>query len=79
MFNTTPALVPNALFTPKEAADYLRVPDRTLERWRHTGDGPVFLKLGRRVVYRGDDLQAWIGARRREHTSASVPPAAPRW
>ena len=25
---------------------------RTLERWRWTGEGPAFLKIGGRVVYR---------------------------
>jgi predicted site-specific integrase-resolvase len=31
---------------------------RTLERWRWTGEGPTFLKLGGRVVYRLEDVEA---------------------
>ena len=64
------------LYTPNEAADILRTKARTLERWRHTGGGPVFLKIGRRVVYCHDDLERWLAQQRREHTAAAVPPSA---
>lgn len=30
---------------------------RTLERWRWTGEGPRFVKLGGRVVYRLKDIE----------------------
>ncbi len=66
------------LYTPDEAADILRTKARTLERWRHTGGGPVFLKIGRRVVYRQDDLEQWLAQQRREHTSTSIPPSTLR-
>jgi len=32
---------------------------RTLERWRWTGDGPKFLKVGGRVVYRLSDIEEY--------------------
>ena len=32
----------------------------TLSQWRHKGEGPVFLKLGQRVLYRGSDLNAYL-------------------
>lgn len=32
---------------------------RTLERWRWRGEGPDFMKLGGRVVYRLDDVLAY--------------------
>lgn len=32
---------------------------RTLERWRFTGIGPRFVKLGGRVVYRLEDVEAF--------------------
>ncbi|HEY8613245.1 MAG TPA: helix-turn-helix domain-containing protein [Roseomonas sp.] len=35
------------------------VSPRTLERWRWLGQGPKFLKLGGRVVYRIDDIEAF--------------------
>lgn len=32
---------------------------RTLERWRHDGTGPAFLKIGGRAVYRLEDIEAF--------------------
>ena len=38
------------LVTPKKAANLLSVTERTLERWRTTGDGPPFIRLTRSTV-----------------------------
>ena len=38
----------------------------TLARWRTNGAGPSYVKLGVRVAYRGEDLNAWIASRRVE-------------
>lgn len=57
------------LFNQREAALALRVSERTLERWRVSGDGPPFAKLGRRIGYRAEDLDEWIAARIRGSTS----------
>ena len=35
-----------------------------LAQWRHKGIGPAFYRLGRKIVYRGDDLNAWAASRR---------------
>jgi excisionase family DNA binding protein len=51
------------LLTQREAAEYLRLSERTLERLRVTGDGPAFVKLGRRVLYRDHDLLEWVASR----------------
>ena len=66
---STPA-ASSPLLTPQEAAEFLRSKDRTLERWRSTGDGPPFVKVGRKVVYRLTDLNAWLEQQRRTHTGA---------
>ncbi len=42
-----------------EAARLLGLSARTLEKYRCHGTGPVFRKLGGRVVYAIDDLDAW--------------------
>ena len=42
---------------------------RTLERWRWTGEGPAFLKIGGRVVYRLEDVLAYEQARQRHSTA----------
>lgn len=41
----------------KELATRWRISHRTLERWRWIGDGPKFLKLGGRVIYRMADVE----------------------
>jgi excisionase family DNA binding protein len=51
------------LLDQKEAARLLRLSERTLERLRLTGGGPVYVKAGRSVRYREGDLEAWITAR----------------
>lgn len=35
-----------------------------LAQWRHRGTGPAFYRLGRKIVYRGADLNAWAEAHR---------------
>ena len=48
------------LMTVPEASEYLHVPEGTLRYWRHRGVGPKAIKLGRRVVYRREDVDAWF-------------------
>ena len=67
---TSPAkLKPNqsasALYlTVIEAARYLRISPKTLERMRVEGTGPSFFKVGpgkkARVLYRQTDIDAWL-------------------
>jgi hypothetical protein len=40
-------------------AERWSISPRTLQRWRQTGQGPAFLKLGGRVVYRVVDVEAY--------------------
>ena len=56
---------PRFLKTP-DAAVHLGLSARTLEKHRCFGTGPVFRKLGGRIVYAIDDLEAWaeLGTRR---------------
>lgn len=35
-----------------------------LAQWRHKGTGPAFYKLGRKIVYLGEDLNRWADANR---------------
>ena len=53
----------------REAAEYLGLSPRTLDRYRVSGAGPVFLKLGGRVGYLREDLDDWLRTRRRTSTS----------
>lgn len=52
-----------------EAAAFLSLSGRTLEKHRCTGTGPVFRKLGGRVVYAIEDLEAWAAEHARNSTS----------
>jgi len=48
--------------TVNEAAEHTGLPVSTLNRWRCEGRGPAFGKLGRRVFYRPEVLDAWMEA-----------------
>ena len=51
------------LMDQREAAKLLRLSERTLERLRVQGGGPLFVKCGRSVRYREVDLERWIAQR----------------
>ncbi len=52
------------------AAEYLGLSPSTLAKMRLRGDGPVYSKVGPRVVvYDVADLEAYLAARRRHSTS----------
>lgn len=53
----------------KEAANYVRLGKPTLERFRISGDGPRYCKLGGAVRYRKADLDAWLESRLVRSTS----------
>lgn len=57
-----------------QAAGYLGLSPRTLEKLRVRGGGPAYAKFGRRVVYAVDDLDHWAAERRRDSTSAPERP-----
>lgn len=53
------------LLSPEDAGKYLGaeghpVPQTTLQFWRHKGRGPTYLKIGRKILYRQNDLDAFI-------------------
>jgi hypothetical protein len=58
-----------SLMTEVAAARFLCVSIRTLQAWRMTGVGPNFVKLGRAVRYRRQDLLDWTATRIRKATS----------
>ena len=53
-------------------ADRWNISPRTLERWRWTGEGPAFVKIGGRVVYRIADIEAYENGRRCDSTLQST-------
>lgn len=60
----------DTLLNEKQAAAFLGHKPRTLQKWRVTGGGPVFISISKRSVrYRRRDLLAWTEARVRRSTS----------
>jgi DNA-binding transcriptional MerR regulator len=47
------------LMTTGQAAQYLRIHPRTLERYRSEHMGPQFIRQGRKVFYEVCDLTSW--------------------
>lgn len=68
MAETPQGMPPRYLRTP-EAARFLGLSGRTLEKHRTYGTGPVYRKLGGLVVYALDDLQAWASRGTQSSTS----------
>lgn len=55
------------LLKDTDVAKYLNdVTPKTLERWRADNEGPKFIRVGRQVRYRPEDVRAWL----EERTSA---------
>lgn len=67
---------PNPTVTPflsnSEAAVFLKLSPRTLEKMRVIGGGPRFRKFGRRVLYKLRDLEQWADGRACDSTSDPV-------
>jgi predicted DNA-binding transcriptional regulator AlpA len=62
-----------AVMRPPEAAKYLGLSTSTLAKMRLRGDGPVYLKLGKRTVaYRRVDLDAFLAQNLRRSTCEIV-------
>lgn len=60
--------------TTEEAAEFLRLSPVTLARWRGTGEGPSFRRLGRKkIVYARVDLLKFAKAQKRQSTSDPDP------
>lgn len=68
--NTTPPETPRSDYTTlmprlmdqRDLAAYLGKSTAWCERARWAGEGPRFIKLGRHVRYRADDVLEWIEA-----------------
>ena len=48
------------LLTTNEVADLLRASPQTVRYWRKIRTGPRAVKVGKRVLYRRDDVEAWL-------------------
>jgi hypothetical protein len=64
---------PTSYLTEAEFSARFKIPQRTLQRWRSSGDGPPFTRIGpRQVRYRIDAAEAWAAARTFTHRAAEL-------
>lgn len=62
-FSPASPTIEMALLDPAVVACRIHVPVRTLANWRYRGEGPNYVKIGKRVLYRSVDVTAYIEAR----------------
>jgi hypothetical protein len=44
--------------------EHYQIPPRTAQRWRASGEGPEYVRLGkRRILYRIADVERWLALR----------------
>lgn len=48
------------VITPGELAAAIRLSEQTLATWRSAKEGPSYVKLGKGIFYRMEDIQAWV-------------------
>ena len=64
LFRMEQSVVLPIFLTQREVADLLRLPERTLEDWRQTRQGPPYEKLGCHIRYEQAELLTWVRERR---------------
>lgn len=63
----------NFYLTEFQVSERLQVTTRTLQRWRHTGGGPAYTRIGmRKIAYRVRDVEAWEASHRFAHVAAEM-------
>lgn len=55
-----PEASPPDLWTPAQTAEYLHTTEDALKVRRYRRSGPPYLKAGARVLYRAEDVVAWL-------------------
>jgi predicted DNA-binding transcriptional regulator AlpA len=61
--------MPIELLDPRETAKLFKVSPKTLERMRQVGDGPRFVKIGRRILYERSAIEEYLNHRSFNSTS----------
>jgi hypothetical protein len=52
-----------------QAADYTNISKSSLDKLRVYGGGPLYIKVGARVIYDRVDLDAWLEGKKVANTS----------
>lgn len=49
-----------SLLSTSQVSERFGIPAATLRYWRHRNEGPQSFSIGKRVVYKLSDLNAWL-------------------
>ena len=60
------------LLDPVELSEKIGVGVGCLAKWRLTGEGPTFIRVGRRIHYDPRDVDAWLTSRKLTSTSIAA-------
>jgi predicted DNA-binding transcriptional regulator AlpA len=66
---SAPVSSPSRKYSVCETAAYLGVSKSWLDKRRLDGNGPRYIKIGRRVCYDLADLELFVASLKRHHTS----------
>ena len=55
-----------------QAADYTNISKSSLNKLRVYGGGPLYIKVGARVIYDRVDLDAWLERKKVANTSQQI-------
>ena len=67
------ATLSDLYLTEREFSERYHVAPRTAQRWRITGDGPAFVRIGqRRIAYRLSDCERWAAGHTFAHRAAEL-------
>lgn len=58
----TESIVPRRYLGTESAADYVGRPASTMRFWRSRGEGPPFIRTGKSISYRIEDLDTWMAS-----------------
>jgi predicted DNA-binding transcriptional regulator AlpA len=58
--------------TSAQVSQLTGLPQATLRYWRHANKGPASFSLGRRIVYRREEVMRWIAAQEEATTRGGV-------
>jgi len=65
-----------AFLTSKELSDRWRLSDQTLANWRYAGKGPPFIRVGSRVLYPVEGINAFEKSSNFDNAKDQQPQAA---
>ena len=60
------------LINRNNLAESLGISSSTLGRWARLGCGPVFVRVGKKPMYKEEDVENWINKHRCHNTASGI-------